>query len=495
MPPSTRVLVADANLLFADALGRALGAQPGIEIVEGHPTTGLGAAKLAIASKPDLVVLDYWMREMDGATTTRYIRRWLPGARVFILGWFIAGRHAREARLAGALRCLSKTGRVERLAELLRTAASGDDPGGVGVPGQHRAMASFANSDARADPRPDRYLDRMLKLSPREMEVLDAIAGGAEIASAARDLGVTVGTLRNHIRNTFVKLGAESRLQAVTMARAAGVVGAPRLPVARQAATAGQSSCGLSAGSGDQPISVLVADAQLLSADAVGHALDRLPGIQVIDERPSAGFATAQAAVDHRPDVLVADYWMSELDGPALVRAVHRWCPETKVVLVAEAHSSDHVRLALRAGATAFLPKSVTVVQLADVVRRAHGGESLVYAEELARMVDDMGARVQASKELGRLLLTLSPREVEVLCLLVVGEAPKTIARELSLSVITVRTHIHSILQKTGAVSQQEVVDITSALLGTAPKLAEVRGKPTWTPEMFEAWLRRVVIR
>lgn len=213
--------------------------------------------------------------------------------------------------------------------------------------------------------------------------------------------------------------------------------------------------------SDDSPVlSVLIADTQPLFAEALGCALDDEEDLKVIAEFPDRGLAAVDAVRRHRPDVVVYDHWMLEIDGPTATRAIQCFAPATKVLVASWYHGTPHIQAALAAGAVGFLPKSLSVAQVADAVRRAGADEPLVFAEQLAGLVDGIEARYDASVARSERLDSLSRREIEVLRALAEGRTLSAVAQQLSISVGTAKNHVCSILAKTGARSQTEAVAI-----------------------------------
>lgn len=203
-------------------------------------------------------------------------------------------------------------------------------------------------------------------------------------------------------------------------------------------------------------IRVLLADAQPLFSEALAIALGACPDLEVLDERPTSGREAVEAAVSLLPDVAALDCWMWDVDGIALTRRIRCEVPEVKVVLLSWFHGARDIRGALEAGAAAFLPKSLTVAEVASAIRRVHAGESPVYAEELERLAKTIRRRDERAAAVWRRFAELTPREMDVLQLLSFGRHPEEIACELLISKATVRTHIHNILRKTGTRSQVE---------------------------------------
>lgn len=204
---------------------------------------------------------------------------------------------------------------------------------------------------------------------------------------------------------------------------------------------------------------VLVADAQLLFADALSLALGRGRNLQVVKALPTSGKEAVAAIAADSPDVALLDYRLTGMEGPAVVRAVHAQAPATKVVHLSWFYGPDDVERSLAAGAAGFLPKNVRVSVIADAVRRVHHGERAVLAGRTAGLTPLPGpAAPDDPPTPAALLATLTPRQMEILRLAADGLAVRDIARRLDISEGTVRTHIHNILSRTGTRSQLEAV-------------------------------------
>lgn len=210
-------------------------------------------------------------------------------------------------------------------------------------------------------------------------------------------------------------------------------------------------------------ITVLVADSQLLFSDALAGCLAKWEEFTVLDERPITGIEALQAAVDRRPDVALIDYWLTEMDGPAVTRHLLARPLGTKVFHLSWGHERTHVEISLASGAVGFLPKSLRVAKVAEAIRRAVSGESPVFENQLARMVDAIRKQSDSAEEQARRFRTLTPRQLEVLRELARGRTVGQIAQHLGITYGTARTHVTRILAKTGAASQLEVVAMARA--------------------------------
>lgn len=203
-----------------------------------------------------------------------------------------------------------------------------------------------------------------------------------------------------------------------------------------------------------QMLSVLVADAQQLLADALRVSLALEPDIEVMDERPVTGLEAVEAIVRRRPDVCLLDYWMAGMEGPAATRMALKKAPRQKIVLLGWFHGPPEIKAARRAGAVAFLSKELTVEQVAGAVRRV--GTMRLTGTKQARP----GSGQPKVEDAWQRLIGLTPREIEILGRLAICGRPEEAAKGLGISVKTIRIHIQHILAKTGARSQVEAVAV-----------------------------------
>lgn len=234
---------------------------------------------------------------------------------------------------------------------------------------------------------------------------------------------------------------------------------------------------------GTDHIKLLVADSQRLFAETLAVALGTFPGFKVIDEYPTTGAGTLEVAARHRPDALLLDYWIRGMGGPSTTLAVHAQLPSTKVLLLSWLHGRAEVQRAIAAGAVAFLPKASRLSQVAGAVQRAFAGEDFVFSEPLAQLIDAGEARADETQDICRRLLSLSPRELNVLQLLSEGLSAAQIASELAISRGTVKNHIHHILEKTATNSQLEAVAVARVgrMVGDPTRFpGRNRPRPTW---------------
>jgi len=153
------------------------------------------------------------------------------------------------------------------------------------------------------------------------------------------------------------------------------------------------------------------------------------------------------------------DLWLRGMQGTAAALALRQWAPATKPVLVSWFHGRPQVRRALAAGTSAMVPKSGDLATLVALVRGVHERDPVEHGAELIRLVDLLRGESGQDDGLTR-LLTLTPREMQVLQLLSSGSPTKNISQIVSLALGTVKNLISQILTKTGAGSQTEAVTL-----------------------------------
>jgi DNA-binding NarL/FixJ family response regulator len=211
-----RVLIADAQCLFADALNCALAGYEDLAVLSDHPHHGVETLKVAQRRYPDIVLLDYWLPDMHAPAVIRQLAD--GGPKVIVLSWFHGPEEVQASLEAGAVGFLPRTVKVHKVADAVRRAHRGEDP----VFGER--LADFvATLRARASA-VDSSIERFRNLTAREMEALQLLAKGATIPQIAHYLGVRHATARTHVGRVVSKAEAGSQLEAVVLARVAGLV-------------------------------------------------------------------------------------------------------------------------------------------------------------------------------------------------------------------------------------------------------------------------------
>ena len=190
-------------------------------------------------------------------------------------------------------------------------------------------------------------------------------------------------------------------------------------------------------------IRVLIADDHKVVRQGLRFLLSSEPGIEVAGEAAD-GVAALAAIRDIRPDVVLLDLFMPRLDGLAVLAAMRDQRLTAAVLVLTSSADDQHLVEAIKAGALSYLPKTAGVDQVVDAVRAAARGESVLQPAATARLLREL--RHAAADPLGQ----LTPRETDVLKGLAQGRSNREIARTLSVSEETVKSHVSSILAKLG---------------------------------------------
>ncbi|GAB2583388.1 response regulator transcription factor [Streptomyces capparidis] len=213
-----RVLIADDQAMVREGFSVLLNAQPGIEVV-GEAVDGLDAVAKAEQLRPDVVLMDVRMPNLDGIEATRRLAG-RPGdqVRVLVLTTFDLDDYVYEALRAGASGFLLKDASARQLAEAVRVVAAGEALLAPAV--TKRLIAEFSRLGTPRGPR----RQRLEELTERETEVLALIAQGLSNAEIAARLVVAEQTVKTHVSRILVKLGLRDRTQAAVYAYEAGLV-------------------------------------------------------------------------------------------------------------------------------------------------------------------------------------------------------------------------------------------------------------------------------
>ena len=198
----------------------------------------------------------------------------------------------------------------------------------------------------------------------------------------------------------------------------------------------------------DEPPRVVVADDQTLVRSGFRMILGAA-GIPVVAEAADGAQAVA-AVLKHRPDVVLMDIRMPEMDGLEATRRIlaARAGEGCRIIILTTFDLDQYVYAALTAGASGFLLKDVTPEQLVAAVRMVRAGDALLAPSITRRLVERFAPQQRPRPGVHRDLSELTPRELEVLRLLARGLSNAELAAQLTLSEATVKTHVARILAK-----------------------------------------------
>jgi DNA-binding NarL/FixJ family response regulator len=219
MDETVSVLIADDQALVRAGFRSILEGQPGIRVV-GEAADGRDAVALARARKPDVVLMDIQMPDLDGLEATRRIVDDADpddAIAVLMLTTFDLNEYVYEALRAGASGFLLKDVMPEDLIAAVRVVAAGDALIAPAI--TKRLIEQFARSAPPSSPPAG-----LAELTPREVEVLTLMARGLSNGEIAAELVIAEATVKTHVKRVLGKLGARDRVQAVVVAYEAGLV-------------------------------------------------------------------------------------------------------------------------------------------------------------------------------------------------------------------------------------------------------------------------------
>lgn len=212
-----RVLIADDQALVRDGFGMILDAQPDIEVV-GQASDGREAVDMARELRPDVVLMDIRMPEVDGVEATRRLMADPESPRILMLTTFDQNEYVYDAMKAGASGFLLKDVRRDELVNAVRSVAAGD-----------ALLASsltrrFIEDFVRRPPPGAAPSGALAELTDREAEVVRLVARGLSNAEIAERMVVSEATVKTHVARILSKLGLRDRTQVVVMAYETGFV-------------------------------------------------------------------------------------------------------------------------------------------------------------------------------------------------------------------------------------------------------------------------------
>jgi two-component system, NarL family, nitrate/nitrite response regulator NarL len=212
-----RVLVVDDDVVLAEALRLVLGSEPDIEVV-GLAHSGGDGIMLAIRQDPDVVLMDFHLPDMTGASATRGMRAKLPDPRIVMLTMDNQDDTLLAALEAGAAGFLLKSQGVAEVVGLVRRAAAQEPL----LPSE--TLARLLSSLRQRQQQHDGRTELAERLTARELEILQLLATGLPTRAMAERLVVSSTTIRSHVQSILTKLGAHSRLEAVARAQDLGLL-------------------------------------------------------------------------------------------------------------------------------------------------------------------------------------------------------------------------------------------------------------------------------
>ncbi|MGE8080999.1 response regulator [Peribacillus loiseleuriae] len=199
-------------------------------------------------------------------------------------------------------------------------------------------------------------------------------------------------------------------------------------------------------------INVIFVDDHEMVRIGVSAYLSAQTDIQVIGEADD-GAAGVKMALELRPDIILMDLVMKEMDGIEATRLIIEQWPEAKIIIVTSFLDDEKVYPALEAGATSYMLKTSKASEIANAVRSTFHGQIVLEPEVTGKMMAKMRKKSETAAH-----ESLTNREMEILLLMAQGKANQEIADELFIALKTAKVHVSSILSKLGVQDRTQAV-------------------------------------
>ncbi|OGR42511.1 MAG: hypothetical protein A2X35_11885 [Elusimicrobia bacterium GWA2_61_42] len=202
-------------------------------------------------------------------------------------------------------------------------------------------------------------------------------------------------------------------------------------------------------------VTVLIADDQTLFREGIKDLLEDEKGINVVGEACNGPEVVAMAK-KLKPDVILMDIKLPQMDGVSATRIIRKECPNTNVLILSSYEDEAHVTEAIQAGANGYLSKMLPASELVHALKTFNSEGVMIPQPIMGKLIQ--GLRQMGSSGYDSAPDSLTATEIKVMALLGKGKSNKEIAAELGCSVKTVKNHLNSIFQKLGVNNRTEAV-------------------------------------
>ena len=214
----------------------------------------------------------------------------------------------------------------------------------------------------------------------------------------------------------------------------------------------------------NQTIKVLITDDQTILAEGIKSVLLTDPSLEVVG-MATDGFEALEKIKECRPDVVLMDVRMPNMNGVVATQRIKAEYPEIKVVILTTFDDSDYILNAINFGASGYLLKDIGGSALIDAVKNAHKGDTILPAK-IAKRIADAAKDVSSNRELRlKRAFSLSDRELDVALMMYEGFTNRQISSALKISEGTVRNYISAVYIKTGSENRTTFMEVVKKVL------------------------------
>jgi len=207
-----------------------------------------------------------------------------------------------------------------------------------------------------------------------------------------------------------------------------------------------------------EPIRVLVVDDHALFRRGLEMVLEQEPDIEIVGEAGD-GAQAVQRAIQTAPDIVLMDVMMPKGSGIEACRAIKEVVPSAKIIMLTISDAEADLYEAIKAGATGYLLKEISIEEVATAVRAVQNGQSLISPSMASKLLTEFASMVKRGGDREQLPTPrLTDREMDVLRLVARGLNNRDIAKALFISENTVKNHVRNILEKLQLHSRMEAV-------------------------------------
>ena len=199
-------------------------------------------------------------------------------------------------------------------------------------------------------------------------------------------------------------------------------------------------------------IRVMTVDDHEITRSGIAFSLQAFKDLQLVGEAPH-GEQALRLCAEVEPDVVLMDMQMPGMDGVKATQAIREGYPQVQVLALTSFYDKGLVQRAIQAGASGYLVKGVSAREIAEAIRLAHAGNTIL-SQEASQ------ALIQTDDGVSKVGNDLTERELEVLPLLAQGMSNAEIGQQLTISTSTAKHHVRAILSKLGAANRAEAVSI-----------------------------------